>query len=133
MKNPMKRRNEGLRVIRNKDEARFPMALQPIDLQILFTQIDKVGKAQMEQKEGVALHQSLQNIQTQKKTEERVQSVEETKHPGEGAESVNDRNARKRSDGQTGDKKDHDKSGADDKALFVVRDPSLGKNIDMSG
>jgi hypothetical protein len=108
------------------------MALQPIDLQTMFTQIDKVGKAQMEQKEGVALHQSLQNIQTQKKTEERVQSVEETKHPGEGAESINDRNARKR-DQQAGGKKGHDKSGADTQALFVVKDPSLGKNIDMSG
>jgi hypothetical protein len=111
------------------------MALQPIDLQTMFTQLDKVGKAQMEQKEGLALHQSLQNIQTQKKTEARIQSVEETKHTDKGAESINDRNARKRSheQGAGADKKDHDRRDDETKPLVVVRDPSLGKNIDMSG
>lgn len=114
------------------------MAVQPLDLQTLFTQLDKVGKLQMSQKEGLAIQQSLQNIQTQKKTEEQMQAVDEAKHPGDGAEGINDRNARRRSREQPPDKEgesgeSHDHEGAEKKAFIVVRDPSLGKNIDMSG
>lgn len=114
------------------------MAIQPIDLQILFTQLDKVGKSQMTQKEGLAIQQSLQGIQMQKKTEEQVQSVDETKQAGEGAEAINDRNARKKSGEQSADKRGE--AGEKDeqdiskhKEVSVFRDPTLGRNIDMSG
>jgi hypothetical protein len=113
------------------------MAIQPIDLQTLFTQLDKVGKSQMSQKEGLAIQQSLLGIQMQKKTEEQVHSVDETKQAGEGAEGINDRNARKKSGeqsadrGEAGDKDEQDISK--NKAVSVFRDPTLGRNIDMSG
>ncbi|MDR2535173.1 MAG: hypothetical protein LBD29_03965 [Treponema sp.] len=113
------------------------MAIQPIDLQTLFSQLDKVGKLQMAQKEGIAIQQSLQSVQTQKKIEERVQSVDEAKHTGEGAEGVNDRNARKRSREQPEDKEEtdekHEQEPYTHKSMGVFRDPSLGKNIDMKG
>jgi hypothetical protein len=61
------------------------MAIQPIDLQTLFTQIDKVGKAQSAQREGLAVQQAIQGVQLQRKTEEQIQSVNEAQDTGEGA------------------------------------------------
>ena len=46
------------------------MAIAPIDLQTLFTQLDKVGRAQAAQRESQVLQQSIQGAQLQKKTEE---------------------------------------------------------------
>jgi hypothetical protein len=104
-------------------------------LQTLFTQLDKVGKLQSVEKDGLAVQQSLQNAHIQKKMEEQVQSVDKTKETGEGAEAVNDRNARKKSGGQSSnsekEKKDDPKT-ASGKKSGVFRDPSLGKNIDLS-
>jgi hypothetical protein len=109
------------------------MAIQPIDLQTLFTQVEKVGKSQAAQKEGLQIQQTLQAIQTQQKTEERIQSVNESQDMGEGAEAVKDHSSRK--DGAEG----QNREGAEEKAAeeqpesLVIRDPALGTIIDVSG
>jgi tRNA U54 and U55 pseudouridine synthase Pus10 len=111
------------------------MAIQPIDLQTLFTQIDKVGKEQINQKEGVHLQAALQGVQIQRKTDERDHSVNETRDAGEGAERIKDQNARRQGgehpSGRQPDEKDPDESGDGDSPF--IRDPALGKNIDISG
>jgi hypothetical protein len=111
------------------------MAIQPIDLQTLFTQIDKVGKDQMNQKEGVHLQAALQSVQIQKKTDERDHSVNETRDAGEGAEQIKDQNPRRQggeypSGRQAGEK---DPGESEDRESPFIRDPALGKNIDISG
>jgi hypothetical protein len=113
------------------------VAVQPIDLQTLFTQLEKVGKLQASQKEGVAIQQSIQSLQMQKRTDEHIRSVNEVQDTGEGTEEINDRNARKRQHDETpgdGDKKpgSGDETAAAENAA-VFRDPALGRNIDFSG
>ena len=115
------------------------MAIQPIDLQTLFTQIDKVGKNQASQREGMQIQQALQGIQTQQKTEEQIRSVNEAQNTGEGgAERVKDRNSRGRSPGEQGGEEDRE-AGEDgelprlERPAFVIRDPGLGQNVDFSG
>ena len=109
------------------------MAIQPIDLQTLFTQLDKVGKDQMTQKEGAQLQAAVQGVQIQKKTDEQYQAVNELQDVGKEAEKIKDKNARKQAKG--GDHQDRDDAEEpledEDEALF--RDPDLGKNIDVSG
>lgn len=111
------------------------MAIQPIDLQTLFTQVDKVGKREAVQKEGVQLQQSLQNVQIQKRTEERSHSVNETRDTGQGAERVKDRESRKWTgqEGKDDEEKDGSGSSGEDENSPVIRDPDLGRNIDVSG
>ncbi|GHV61433.1 hypothetical protein AGMMS49587_05560 [Spirochaetia bacterium] len=112
------------------------MAVQPIDLQTLFTQLEKVGKLQASQKEGVAIQQSIQSLQMQKRTDEHIQSVNETQDTGQGTEEINDQNARKRQNGEekdAGDGGDGDKTAAAGGKFTVFQDPALGKNIDFSG
>jgi hypothetical protein len=109
------------------------MAIQPIDLQTLFTQIDKVGKTQAEQKEGLAIQQSLQSAQMQKKNEIRNESVNETQRdPEESAERIRDKNAGHSAGGGEGEKKKREED-AETPARPVIKDPSIGKIIDLSG
>ncbi|WP_010260057.1 hypothetical protein [Treponema primitia] len=113
------------------------MAINPIDLQTLFTQVDKVGKEQANQKQGLQLQQSIQGAQIQRRTDERIQSVNESQDAGQGPERIKDRSPRKRRDEGEG------QDGGDTELLFadpragddpsVIRDPALGKNIDLSG
>jgi len=67
------------------------MAIAPIDLQAIFSQVDKVGKTQAAQKEGQTLHQAIQGVQIERKTEENIQQVNETQNTGEGIEKIKDR------------------------------------------
>ena len=111
------------------------MAIQPIDLQTLFTQLDKVGKSQAAQREGLAVQQAMQGVQLQRKTEERIQSVNQAQDTGDGAEKINDRDQRGGSSakGQKGKGEGSAEAGEEaEQDLPVIRDPSLGRNIDIS-
>jgi hypothetical protein len=102
----------------------------------MFTQLEKVGKNQAAQKEGLAAHQVLQNVQMQRKTEEQIQSVNEARDTGEGAEKVNDQSPRQ-GGGAEGQEDRNARAEGDDEtgeaAPAVIRDPALGRNIDISG
>jgi len=110
------------------------MAIAPIDLQAIFSQVDKVGKTQAQQREGQALHQAMQGVDIQKKTEERINQVNEAQNAGDGAEKINDHSKKNSS----GSKKDGNKNESaeqeeeEHKKLSVLRDPSLGNKIDIS-
>ena len=109
------------------------MAIAPIDLQAIFSQVDKVGKTQAAQKDGAALHQALQGVQIQRKTEELIQQVNETQDTGEGSEKINDRTAKQKNDSKK-ERKEGDKSdeNEEEKKTEFIRDPSLGNKIDVS-
>jgi hypothetical protein len=110
------------------------MALQPIDLQVLFTQLDKVAKNQALQKEGLQIQTALQAMQNQQKAEERVQSVNEVQNTGDGPEKVNDRAAHQNSSG--GGRGEHEPPEGEEETGHeprFIKDPALGKNIDFNG
>jgi hypothetical protein len=110
------------------------MAIQPIDLQTLFTQMDKVAKTQSEAKEGAQLQQAMQGAAQLKKQEERVKSVKQAPSQDDGTEKVKDREPRR--DQNPGDGKPAPKSdepAPDKDESEVVRDPRLGRIVDISG
>jgi len=110
------------------------MAIAPLDLQTLFSQLDKVAKTQMSQKEGQPIQQAVQGLQIQKRTEEQIQQVNEAQNTGEGAEKINDHGQR----GHGGAKKEkgraeNEKSEDDDeKQAYLFREPNLGNTIDIT-
>ncbi|MDR3173084.1 MAG: hypothetical protein LBU19_02430 [Treponema sp.] len=107
------------------------MAIQPIDLQTLFTQLEKVGKAQASQKEGAMIQQAIQSVNIQRRTDENIQSVNETQDTGRGAEEINDRNARRhQAEEEEGGRGEGEK---EESKAPVFRDPALGKYIDFTG
>jgi len=110
------------------------MAIAPIDLQAIFSQVDKVGKTQAAQKEGQTLHQAIQGVQIERKTEEHIQQVNETQNTGEGVEKVKDRDQERGQKRNPGGKNDERKKeeNAEEAQGSVLRDPYLGKKIDIS-
>ncbi|MDR0497055.1 MAG: hypothetical protein LBH42_05525 [Treponema sp.] len=110
------------------------MAIQPIDLQAIFSQVDKVGKTQAVQREGQQIHESLQQVHIQRKMEQDVQSVNQAQDMGEEAETIKDEKRRGAHDQHSGN---NERSGEEeymeDENPDLIRDPALGRNIDISG
>ncbi|MDR2143004.1 MAG: hypothetical protein LBP29_01385 [Treponema sp.] len=106
------------------------MAISPIDLQTLFTQVDKIGKQETAQKEGAAIQQALRQAQVQRITEEKINAVNEAPDQGEGAGKVGDKNSGRR-EGEARKKAAEEEAG-DEADEDVIRDPDLGRNIDVS-
>jgi hypothetical protein len=112
------------------------MAIQPIDLQAIFTQLDKVGKNQAVIREGQQIQDSLQQIQSQRKLEENVQSVNEAQDMGEEAEKIKDEKRRRPQEnhGDAGERRQEEaESPGENEKMELIRDPALGRNIDISG
>jgi hypothetical protein len=117
------------------------MAIQPIDLQTLFSQVDKVGKIQSDQKDALAVQQATQGVQLQKKTEAQIKSVNRTQDSGAGVDKVHDRDARQKRPDEKGntegdttkDAAENDEDSPAPKKLMVFSDPALGNKIDISG
>jgi len=110
------------------------MAIAPIDLQAIFSQVDKVGKSQAMQREGQALHQAIVGVQLQRKTEEHIQQVNEAQNTGEGTEKIKDRDAehkQKHNSGGRNDESEEDEN-TEEKQFSVLHDPCLGRKIDIS-
>ncbi|MCL2130046.1 MAG: hypothetical protein FWH35_06825 [Treponema sp.] len=110
------------------------MAIQPIDLQAIFSQIDKVGKNQSVLREGLQIQEALQQAQSQKKLEENIRSVNESQNMGDDAGKIKDEQGRK-SSGQSGENEniEEEDSNPEEKKPDLIRDPSLGTIIDISG
>ena len=108
------------------------MALLPIDLQTLFTQSAQVGKEQAVQKDAPPAAQSLQGAQIVQQQEVRDSSVNEAQEQQEGPEKLKDR-ARRGAERRKGRQKDGKRAAAPPQASDVVRDPALGRNIDITG
>jgi len=111
------------------------MAIQPIDLQTLFSQLDKVAKAQLAQREGLAIQQAVQGVQIQRKANEQAKTVHEVQNTGDdGTEKVNDQGRKGHGDGK-GEKKNVQQGASNWQKQVpssVFRDPGLGKNVDIS-
>ena len=114
------------------------MAIQPIDLQTLFTQMDKVGKNQILQKEGLQIQATLQQAESQKKAEEQVRSVNQAQDMGYGTSKIKDENSHPQNpeNAPEDEKKEKEEAKNNDTAAVknpYFRDPALGRNIDISG
>jgi len=110
------------------------MAIAPIDLQAIFTQVDKVGKTQAAQKDGQALQQAIQGAEIQRKTEEQIKQVNEAQNTGEGVDKVKDReqNQGKRQNSRSKNNGSYDDQKETESQPSVLRDPYLGNKIDIS-
>jgi len=112
------------------------MAIQPIDLQTLFTQVDKVGKNQTALQQGQQIQDALQQLQSQKKLEENVHSVNESQDMGEEAGTIKDQNgsgAHANQGGAKGKQEEEAPVEEEKQRPELIRDPALGRNIDISG
>jgi hypothetical protein len=110
------------------------MAIQPIDLQALFTQMDKVGKNQAFIRDGQQIQDALQHLQSQRKLEENVRSVNEAQEMGEEAGKIKDEGKGREYQGGANERQpDDEEAPAEGEKRDLIKDPSLGRIIDISG
>ncbi len=106
------------------------MPIRPIDLQTLLMQMSQVGRDQAVEKDGPALQSAIQGAAIQKKETESKESVRRTEDAKEGAGPVRERKGRARGRGA---RSGAEEGGEGEASEEVVRDPSLGNKVDLSG
>jgi len=93
--------------------------------------MDKVGKQDAAQREGAAILQAIQQAKIQQQTDERIRSVNEAQNMGDGTEAIKDKNGRR--SGQEGKQGEQSLEAAEStEETIVIRDPDLGRNIDLT-
>lgn len=115
------------------------MPIKPIDLQTLFTQMDRVGRERAAEKDGAVLQQSIKGAVMQQKAEEAAHAVAKAPETEDNADqkvAIRDDEASgqdRRKDARDGKRKkdgEAEEEGSDD---GVIRDPRLGGNLDILG
>ena len=107
--------------------------MQPIDLQVLFTQLDKIGRNQAQQREGLQIQAALNQVQSQKKAEELVQSVNEAQDMGFGVAAVKDEKPQSQNPDRKKKEEEEELEKTSGAKKSPFQDPTLGRNIDISG
>ena len=109
----------------------YQMAIQPIDLQTLYSQMDKVSKNVVQQQQHVQLHNSMELDGLVKKDIQKNEKIEKTSEK-EGMAEIKDGQSSKNS-GQNPSNKNEKEEVPSEVVLEIIKDPSLGKTIDISG
>jgi hypothetical protein len=110
------------------------MPIRPIDLQTLLMQMSQVGRDQAIEKDGPVLASAIQGAVVQKKENETKESVRKTEDGKEGPEPVKDKRGRANAQGsKAGEGEGEGEEGEAEPREEVVRDPSLGNRVDLSG
>ncbi len=112
------------------------MPIRPIDLQTLLMQMSQVGRDQAVEKDGPALQSAIQGAAAQKREFEAKEAVRLPEEPEQGASPIKERPGRPRAKGGQGGQAEGEGGGGEDAEKpreEVVRDPSLGNRVDLSG
>ncbi|MFI3257059.1 MAG: hypothetical protein R3Y36_02045 [Spirochaetales bacterium] len=111
------------------------MAIQPIDLQVMYTQLEKVSKMVSHREQGVQLQGAIQQAEQARQAQEKHKTVEQAKMDEDGLPLVKDRNGSGADNpgDHTESDASKDENGDSPSNIEVIRDPFLGQRIDISG
>ncbi len=113
------------------------MAISPIDLQTVYTQLEKVSKTQVQATQASQLQNVMNQESVEKKNNQKKAAVEQTvKYTDENIGKLKDRNGSADTGGEKNENnKKRDKSNTSDSGYskIVLSDPALGQHIDVSG
>lgn len=112
------------------------MGIQPIDLQMVYSQLEKVSKNVTFQQQGAQLQGAIQQEKAMEQQNQKSQSVQETQFSQAEAGKV-------REDGHNGNQdmpeQNNDKSKKEEiieeslPNFEIIRDPTLGTHFDITG
>lgn len=116
------------------------MAIQPIDLQTLYTQLDKVSKTVAFEQQGVHLKNALNDADTEKRIFEKNKAVQQASMEDSETSRVKER---KEGNQDNGTSEEHHSKESNDKnnnevvetasKTNIINDPELGRYVDISG
>lgn len=111
------------------------MAIAPIDLQTLYSQLENVSKTVVHQQQGVQLSNAIQQETNARQVAEKNTAVQQLKNENTDVISVRDRKASKddkgRSEGKNNKQENQDQ--AENQTSCRFEDPNLGRYVDISG
>ena len=114
------------------------MAIAPIDLQTLYTQLDKIGKTQGSQAHNMQVQSVLQDAEKAKQQLEEHKKISSTTMPDENdTQKIKDRqyrnpqNSEKKQNSESEEEIDEEKEQKPKRSIF--QDPNLGQHIDVIG
>lgn len=105
------------------------MAIQPIDLQVLFSRLNQIGREQAVQRDAQVQAQAVAGSEIAERSEEGDHRVAELNTEQDGPETVNEDSE----GGQGGGQQGRREKGEEEEKESVFRDPDLGQNVDISG
>jgi len=111
------------------------MSIQPLDLQTLFTQMSHVGKEHAHSREAVVHGQDLQAQKILEETQRQDHSIVQADKTEQEDQKIRDEHSQNAPGGHKGSGKKDSKEpeGESEEKPEVIREPYLGKNIDLSG
>lgn len=108
------------------------MGIQPIDLQTLYSQMEKVGKQQGAEQSGAIANRERQEEANRIDAEKRLNSVKSSESINNEKLTVDDNTNPKGSPYNQKYKKEKEKD-SDEEDENYIRDPKLGSRVDISG
>ncbi|MDR3284716.1 MAG: hypothetical protein LBS97_06020 [Treponema sp.] len=110
------------------------MAIQPIDLQTLYSQLDTVAKTVMQQQQGAQLTHAMRAAELTRQETEKNTAVRELTQENEGMEAINDRTSSGKQNQEGRDKqKKQPEMQEEAKHFSPIKDPNLGRHVDVLG
>lgn len=113
------------------------MAVNPIDLQAIFTQMNQVGKQESLNKESEVIRQDQAALIINKEGTKDAEEIPETKNLSEGSGKIKDKEKRNNRENKEKDSDENKKNikAKDNKGneKDYIKDPDLGQNIDILG
>ena len=105
------------------------MAVQPIDLQVLFARLNQVGREQAILRDAQVQAQAVAGSEIAEQSEEQDHRVSQLAEAEEGPQIVDAESQ----GGQRENQQEHSRDGEEKRANDVFRDPDLGQHVDLSG
>ncbi len=108
------------------------MAIAPIDLSTIYSQMNNVAKTVQHQQQGVQLSQSMQENAMIQQNQEQAAQVHKTADSEANAAQVKDDANGSGAQSQNGRKKKNPEETPEPKKMTEIRESFLGQNIDIS-
>ncbi len=105
------------------------MAIQPIDLQVLFSRLNQIGREQAALRDAQAQAQAVAGSEIAERSEQQDHRVSELRTDQEGPEVVDEDGE----GGGSGGGEEHASGEEERSDQEVFRDPDLGRHVDLSG
>lgn len=106
------------------------MSIQPIDLQVLFSRLNQIGRDQALQRDSVLQAQAVAASEIAERSEEKDRRVSHLSTEQEGPESLDDETG---GPGGGGRERHQPSAGEGEAGPDVFSDPDLGQNVDLTG
>ena len=115
-----------------KTQRRCLVGIQPIDLQTLYSQMEKVGKQQGAEQSGAIANRERQEEANRLDAEKRLNSVKSSESINNEKIAINDGTSSKSSMNQGKYRQEKAEEETEEEENYI-QDPKLGRRVDVSG